>query len=350
MFSCRSVVVVLMLLLAAGVDQAMAQQERFTNIGRTATPKEVAAWDIDVRPDFKGLPPGRGSVAQGQVLWEAQCAGCHGIFGESNEVFSPIVGGTTRDDVKSGRVATLREGAGYPQRTTLMKLPHLSTLWDYLYRAMPWTAPKTLKPDEVYALTAYILHLGEVLPADFTLSDANMREVQELLPNRNGMTTQHAGWPTASRAKPDVQGSECMRECAVEPTIASFIPEHARNAHGNLAQQQRLVGPQRGALTAPPAAAATPQQIATATATPVDKLLQKNLCLACHQTDAKAVGPSFREVAARHGTRADATEYLASRIRQGGAGNWGTIPMPPQPIDQAEAQAIAAWLAAGAKP
>jgi cytochrome c551/c552 len=349
MSSCRSVGLLLALLLAGSVQ---AQQDRFPNIGRTATAKEIAAWDIEVRPDFKGLPPGRGTVAQGQVLWEAQCAGCHGIFGESNEVFSPIVGGTTREDVKSGRVATLREGAAYPQRTTLMKLPHLSTLWDYLYRAMPWTAPKTLQPDEVYALTAYILHLGEVLPADFTLSDANMREVQALLPNRNGMTAYAAGWPgpIASRAKPDVQGDSCMHDCKTEATIASFIPDHARNAHGNLAQQQRLVGPQRGALTAPPAAAATPQQIAAATATPVNALLQKNLCSVCHQTDTNAVGPSFHEVAARHGSRADAKEYFVARIRQGGAGNWGTIPMPAQTIDEAEAQAIAAWLAAGAKP
>ena len=64
-------------------------------VGRTATPAEIAAWDIDVRPDFKGLPKGSGSVAKGQEVWEAKCASCHGIFGESNEVFTPLVGGTT---------------------------------------------------------------------------------------------------------------------------------------------------------------------------------------------------------------------------------------------------------------
>src|SRR4051812_33223300 len=71
---------------------------QYPGIGRLATPAEIKAWDIDVRPDFKGLPPGSGSVAQGQVVWEAKCQQCHGTFGESNEVFQPLVGGTTADD------------------------------------------------------------------------------------------------------------------------------------------------------------------------------------------------------------------------------------------------------------
>src|SRR5262245_13133840 len=112
------------LLLAATAAQA---QGRFPGIGRDATPREVAAWDIDVRPDFRGLPPGRGSVAQGQVIWEAKCASCHGVFGESNSTFFPIVGGTTADDVKTGRVARLTDPA-FPGRTTLMKLASLSAL------------------------------------------------------------------------------------------------------------------------------------------------------------------------------------------------------------------------------
>lgn len=326
--------------------------ERFAGIGRPATAAEVAAWDIDVRPDFKGLPRGRGTVAQGQQVWEAQCAGCHGIFGESNEVFAPLVGGTTQRDVESGRVARL-DDASYPGRTTLMKLSQLSTLWDYIYRAMPWTAPKTLAVDEVYAVTAYLLHLGEVLPAEFELSDRNMVEVQARLPNRKGLTTEHALWPgTAFGVKraPDVQGSACMANCAVERRIASYLPEHARNAHGSLAAQQRGVGPQRGAATEPPVAAPSAEAIAAARAAPVRELLQKNVCLACHQIEGRLVGPSFKDVAARHGARADAQAYLAERIQQGSTGQWGTIPMPPQALGAADAQAIAAWLAAGAKP
>ena len=78
--------------------QTPAKAEPYPSIGRAATPKEITAWDIDVRPDFKGLPKGVGSVAKGMDVWEAKCASCHGVFGESNEVFSPIVGGTTADD------------------------------------------------------------------------------------------------------------------------------------------------------------------------------------------------------------------------------------------------------------
>jgi cytochrome c len=85
--SLLALTLVLPALAAAPVVPAV---DAFPGIGRPATPKEIAAWDIDVRPDFKGLPKGAGSVAQGQDVWEAKCAQCHGIFGESNEVFSPL--------------------------------------------------------------------------------------------------------------------------------------------------------------------------------------------------------------------------------------------------------------------
>lgn len=71
----------------------------------------------------------------------------------------------------------------------------ISTVFDYIQRAMPWTAPKSLTPDEVHAILAYLLNLQEIVPADFTLSDKNIGEVQKLLPNRNGMTTDHGLWP-----------------------------------------------------------------------------------------------------------------------------------------------------------
>ena len=142
--------------------------DRYPGVGRAATAAEVNAWDIDVRPDFAGLPKGKGTVDQGIEVWEANCASCHGAFGESNEVFTPLVGGTTRDDIKTGHVKSLISGS-FPQRTTLMKVATVSTLFDYIQRAMPWTAPKSLKPDEVYAVVAYLLNLAEVVPADFEL-------------------------------------------------------------------------------------------------------------------------------------------------------------------------------------
>jgi S-disulfanyl-L-cysteine oxidoreductase SoxD len=215
-------------------------------MGRDATPAEVKAWDIDVRPDFKGLPKGVGSVAKGEAVWEEKCASCHGGFGESNEVFTPIIGGTTKDDIKKGRVAGLVEGATAtaPQKTTMMKVATVSTLWDYINRAMPWNAPKSLSTDEVYAVTAYLLSLADVIPADGELSDKNIAEAQARMPNRNGMVFYEPMWKTLGKG--DVKNVACMKNCATEVKISSFLPDYAKNAQGNTAEQNRIIGPVRG--------------------------------------------------------------------------------------------------------
>jgi len=272
------------------------------------------------------------------------------------------VGGTTAADVLSGRVARLTD-PGFPGRTTLMKVPTISTLWDYIHRAMPWNAPKSLTHDEVYAVTAFMLNLGGVVADDFTLSDANIAQVQQRMPNRNGMTTAHKLWPGRSlgaAAKPDVRAMACMNNCATEPTVASFLPDFARNAHGNLAEQNRLVGPQRGADTLrAPGSAAAPAAAATTVAAAADPaamaalaalaLARKHNCLACHGVENRLVGPSLREVSAKYASRSDAVAYLAQKIRAGGGGIWGAIPMPAQSLPDADALAIAKWLAEGAK-
>jgi cytochrome c551/c552 len=359
------------LALAGLATAALAQnQQSYPGIGRDATPREVAAWDIDVRPDFKGLPSGSGSVNKGQEVWEAKCASCHGVFGESNQVFNPLVGGTTAEDIKTGHVAMLLR-KDYPGRTTMMKVSTLSTLWDYINRAMPWSAPKSLSVEEVYAVTAYLLNLADVVPAEFTLSDKNIREVQQRMPNRNGVTRDHALWPGTEfgAKKPDVVGTACMTNCNVEPKVASMLPAFALNAHGNLAEQNRIVGPQRGIDTGRGAAspnagttvavaqtqsAPTPstQQAAPVAAASgphdsqaIQALTQKNNCVACHAIDRKVVGPSWTDIAKKHEGKAD---YLAGKIRSGGSGVWGAIPMPPQTLTDEEARRIASWLAAGA--
>ena len=349
MFSSRRERRVALVLLVSSAAFAADPYPAYPGIGRTATAQELQAWDIDVRPDFKGLPKGSGSVAQGQRVWEAKCASCHGIFGESGEVFNPIVGGTTKDDVRGGHAARLTD-SGYPGRTTLMKLATVSTLWDYVHRAMPWNQPKSLAVDEVYAVTAYMLNLGGVLPDDFVLSERTIGEAQARLPNRNGMSTEHALWPGPEfgRRAPDVKARACMRDCRGEPTVVSFVPDYARDAHGNLADQNRVVGPQRGAQTmAVTEAIAEPSTKASAR-TPT-ALLDQHACSACHGIDSKLVGPSFKDIAKKYASHDDALGYLVQKIRSGGSGVWGAVPMPPQSIAETDARTIAQWIAETSK-
>lgn len=337
---------------------SMAQTPPWHDIGRNATPAEVKAWDIDVRPDFKGLPKGAGTVQQGETLWEAQCASCHGSFGESNEVFTPIVGGTTKADIERGRVKNLEQGSTFPQKTTMMKVATVSTLWDYINRAMPWNAPKSLKPDEVYAVTAYILSLADVVPPDFTLSNENIAEVQKRMPNRNGMVFHEPLWKVSGKG--DVQNTACMKDCPTEATIRSSLPDFARDAHGNIAEQNRVVGPVRGADTTKPpptAPVGTGPRPAVAVvaaagaggASEVKNLLEANSCTACHGMKQKIVGPGFSEIATKHKGQDKLEAYLAVKIREGGVGVFGSVPMPPQPqLSAKDAGTLARWIAAGA--
>lgn len=308
-------------------------------LGRTATPAEVAAWDIDVRPDFQGLPKGSGTVAQGQKVWDGQCASCHGDFGESNEVFTPLVGGTTAEDIRRGRVAGMT--GNQPYRTTLMKVSTVSTLWDYIHRAMPWNAPKSLSANDVYAVTAYLLNLGEIVPADFTLSDANIAEVQRRMPNRNGMTTDHGLWP--GRGRPDARNTACMKHCADQVVVASSMPDHARDAHGDLAQQQRPFGPVRG-IAARGGEGKSAASVAPTPAAQGARLTSQYQCVACHAIDRKLVGPSFAEIAGKYQGK-DAHAALARKVKAGGQGAWGSVPMPPQPqVPDSDVQAMVGWI------
>ncbi|CAN1539288.1 Cytochrome c-like domain containing protein [Burkholderiaceae bacterium] len=355
----RSVAVAAAALALLGAGVAQAQSKPWSDLGRAATPAEVKAWDIDVRGDFKGLPKGAGSVSMGEEVWIAKCASCHGDFGESNEVFTPIIGGTTKKDIETGRVASLVEGAPAtaPQKTTIMKVATLSTLWDYINRAMPWNNPKTLTADEVFGVTAYMLSLAEIVPADFVLTDKNIAEVQKRMPNRNGMVFYEPLWKI--NGKGDVKNVACMKDCEFDPRVKSFLPDFARDAHGNIQEQNRGIGPVRGVDTTKPpakslkgatAAAAAPVAAAAAGKGPnVNSLLAANSCTACHGMKNKIVGPGFNEIAAKHKGKANLEAYLVDKIKNGGSGVFGAIPMPAQPqVKDADAKAMAAWIAAGA--
>jgi cytochrome c len=232
---------------------------------------------------------------------------------------------------------------------------------------MPWNAPKTLSTDEVYAVTAFMLNLANVVPDNFVLSDRNIAEVQQRMPNRNGMSARHAMWPGqefGGLPKPDAQNVLCMKDCAAEPKLASLLPDHARNAHGNLQEQNRPVGPQRGADTTrpegrgaalaqatavPPQPPQPPQPPSGAAAGGGNKavlaLLAKHSCMACHGMDKKLVGPGFAEIARKQAGKSD---YLLGKILQGGVGVWGPIPMPAQNLPLADAKLMAEWISLGA--
>ena len=331
----RLAVGVASLLFTVATAQAKDTAPIRYGFGKPATREEIAAWDIDVRPDGTGLPPGRGTVAQGQTLYDAQCASCHGTFGESTD-YMPIAGG----------VGTL--GSDQPIRTTGSKLNHATTLWDYINRAMPFATPKSLAPDEVYALTAYVLYLNDILPADGSLDRESIVILK--MPNRDGFTTDH-GFGSV-RAAPDTRNVACMRDCVREVRLSSQMPDHARNDHGNLAEQTRAIGQgAKGAAVSPAAKVASsagPKRIAAA-GTRAD-LAKSTGCTACHGTSQKIVGPAFRDIAGRYAGDAGAAERLSQRVRQGSTGTWGTVSMPPQPqLSDGDALALVRWILDGAR-
>jgi cytochrome c len=143
-------------------------------LGTPATPGQVAAWDIDVRPDGVGLPAGRGSVAAGAVLYAAQCAACHGARGADGAIAPALR--------LAGGQGSL--GSARPVQTVGSYWPYATTLFDYIRRAMPFNAPQSLSAEELYAVTGFVLHLNGLLPAEAVLDAAGLAAMR--MPNRDG--------------------------------------------------------------------------------------------------------------------------------------------------------------------
>lgn len=176
-------------------------------IGRVATPEEVAAWDIDVRADGKGLPKGRGNAAEGEVIFAQKCASCHGDFGEGKNRWTVLAGG--RGSLKSEN----------PVKTVGSYWPYISTAYDYIYRSMPFGDAQTLKPDEVYALIAFILLMNDIIgDEEFELSNETLVGVR--LPNEKNFIGD--GRPDTPTLK---DGEPCMTDCkpAVEVTMHAGV-------------------------------------------------------------------------------------------------------------------------------
>jgi mono/diheme cytochrome c family protein len=170
------------------------------SIGRAATAEEIAGWDIDIRPDGHGLPPGRGTVRQGEALYLTRCAACHGEFGE----------GVGRWPLLSGGAGTL--ASHDPVKSVGSYWPYAATLMDYIRRTMPYGDAQSLSNDELYAVTAYVLYLNDVVAdQDFELSQNTFGAIK--LGNEANFydddreTTEHAFWkkdPCMSNCTPEV--------------------------------------------------------------------------------------------------------------------------------------------------
>jgi cytochrome c len=184
------------LLLALGTP-ALGQNTKPHNygIGQVATPEQIAGWDIDVRPDGQGAPPGHGSVMQGEKIYGERCAACHGEFGES-----------------AGRWPQLAQGKGTlathdPVKTVGSYYPYLSSIFDYIRRAMPFGDAQSLTNDELYAVTAYVLNLNDLVDDNFVLSKETWSKVK--MPNEGGFydddrrVAEKAFWA----------GKPCMKDC-----------------------------------------------------------------------------------------------------------------------------------------
>jgi len=205
------------------------QSTKGVNFGRPATANEIKAWDIDALPDGSGLPEGEGSVEDGDELFEAQCAVCHGDFGGGGKGYPQLTGGNQAKD-KNGIVITLKNqriepGMDAPKRTVGTYWPKATTLFTYIRDAMPYAHPKSLTNDETYALTAYILAGneikidGEEMDDEYVLNKEKLAKV--VLPNANGFYPDIDGakGPAnvkaffADRAKNIGMGKRCMKDC-----------------------------------------------------------------------------------------------------------------------------------------
>ena len=196
-------------------------------LGRPATDAEIAAWDIDIRPDGMGLPMGRGDVLTGEEVFAEQCAVCHGDFGEAVDRWPVLAGGQDTLDSEN------------PVKTVGSYWPYLSTVWDYIHRAMPFGNAQSLTDDEVYAITAYILYVNDLVDEDFELSHDNFGDV--ILPNQdnffldNRAETELAAFsvaPCMTACKPSVKITARARIIDVTPDEAAEDTSDGAEADG----------------------------------------------------------------------------------------------------------------------
>ncbi|MCH7743613.1 MAG: cytochrome c [Proteobacteria bacterium] len=175
MFTCKPLLAFTLLGIAS-----MSLAEKGPDLGIEATPAQVAAWDISIAPDGDGLPAGSGTTTQGAAIYAIQCIACHGRAGAGNP-----------NDRLVGGHGTL--GSSSPVKTIGSFWPYATTVFDYIRRAMPYTYSGTLTDDQVYALTAYLLFLNDIIDENDVMDAESLAKVQ--MPNRNNFVL---AYPTNS--------------------------------------------------------------------------------------------------------------------------------------------------------
>ena len=176
-------------------------ENRKYNIGKIATKIEIAGWDIDVRPDGVGAPKGSGNAIDGEEIYVNRCAACHGDFGEGVDRWPALVGG-------DGTLASHD-----PEKTTGSYWPYASTIFDYVYRSMPFGEAQTLTHDETYKIVAYLLNMNEIIDENFVLSEKNIGKIK--MPNASGFSLPDPR-PDVTKYK---DGQPCMKNCNVPVKI-----------------------------------------------------------------------------------------------------------------------------------
>ena len=184
------------LLLAS---QAVAEQRPF-NLGQLATAEQVAGWDIDVRPDGLGAPVGTGNAFDGEEVYADRCASCHGDFGEAVDRWPVLVGG---EGTLNGHD---------PVKTTGSYWPYASTMFDYIYRAMPFGEAQSLTHDETYQIVAYLLYMNDIIDDEFELNQENIGTIE--MPNRDGFMM-----PDPRPDAQPISGVACMKNCDVPTNV-----------------------------------------------------------------------------------------------------------------------------------
>lgn len=283
---------------SAALSAPAPRAEGSYGIGRTALPEEIAAWDVDVLPDGRGLPKGAGDVFTGEEIFADRCAACHGDFAEGVDNWPVLAGGFD----------TL--GDKDPVKTVGSYWPYLSTAWDYINRSMPFGEAGTLTADETYAIVAYILYSNDLVDDEFELNHENFADFN--MYNMDGFIIDD---------RPDLEYTEwrqepCMQDCkdAVEVTMRSVFlvetpPEGGSNSVMNHARSDPLPSFTAAGADFVPATVrkAEPVIQETATADAGDALIKSGekvfrKCKACHKVGEgakNASGPHLNGVIGR---------------------------------------------------